>query len=199
MANTGSLGRLNERPSEELEVGKTKLWVYDDAVQEIQRKGIVLPSSAVAGFHGEMPQDITSLDDNDLGDLLSKTSEYCGYVEAELAKAKTALNSATARLEFVKAKVRLQVKANATGRLTNSDKNDLVTTDVDVVHAASVALYHEAIYDLTKTTCNRAQRNWETISRRITQRGQEVERMRRETNVAGVPAHASRTFRRPGT
>lgn len=198
MANTGSLGRLSDRPAEDMETGKRLLWVYDDAVQAVGAKGISLPLQPTAGFSGEMPHDITSLDDNDLGDMLSKMSDYCGYVESELAKAEAARNSAQSRLEFIRAKIRLNVKATAQGRLTNSDKNDIVTVDQDVVLATSQSLYHEAIYDLTKKTANRIQRNWETISRRITQRGQEVERMRRESNVAGVPSQAARTFRRPG-
>jgi len=198
MPNTGSLGRLDERAQEDLDIGKNKLWVYDDAVQVVSGKGIAARGKPSNGFAGEMPKDLTGLDDDELGDLLSNMSEYCGYIEEELSLAEAARNSAQAQVEFVKAKVRLQVKATASGRMTERDKNDLVTVDPTVVEATSKSLYHEAIYDLTKKTLNRCQRNWDTISRRITQRGQQIERMKRESNVGGVPIIQSRQYRRPG-
>jgi hypothetical protein len=69
-------------------------------------------------------------------------------------------------------------------------------TDPRVVDAQSKALYYEAIYRLTKAAMKNAQRNWDTISRRITQRGQAIERMKREQNVGSIPVQA-RAFRRP--
>jgi hypothetical protein len=73
----------------------------------------------------------------------------------------------------------------------------MVITDPRFNEAKSRVLYTEAVYKLTKTIRDKAQRNWETISRRITQRGQEIDRMKRESNVAGVPIMAGRAFRRP--
>jgi hypothetical protein len=144
-----------------------------------------------------MPPDITALDDGMLGQLLNDTSQWCSYLDFQLAQADASRKDAEATLDFVKARIRIAIKTNEEGKkFTVSDKNDIMTTDPRVIQAFSRSLYCDAVYQLTKAIRDKAQRNWETISRRITQRGQEVERMRRESNVAGVPAAAGRTFRR---
>jgi hypothetical protein len=151
-----------------------------------------------------MPQDLTELGDDELGDLLNNLSQYCGYAEYQLALASVARDEAEARLDYISARVRIGIKANhaelraeGEGKLTEKDKNDLVETEPRVVAARSESLYADASYHLIKVIRDKTQRDWETVSRRITQRGQEVERMRREANVSHVPT-AARTFRRPG-
>jgi len=197
---SGSLGTIEARPPEELDTGAKRLDVYQDALTQVQSRGIIAPSLPTSGYRGEMPQDITSLDDNDLGDLLNNLSQYTGYVESELAQAQAKLDSAKAQFDFTYARVRIGVKMSMEGRLTDRDKTDLVVTDPRVVEAQARVLYSESVYRLTRTIREQAQRNWETVSRRITQRGQEVERMKREHNVAGItgPPQTGRFFRRPG-
>jgi hypothetical protein len=195
---SGSLGLL---PPEELDTGSKRLDTYQDALAQVQSRGIMAPSLPGSGYRGEMPQDLTGLDDNDLGDLLNNLSQYTGYVESELSHAQTKLDSAKAQFEFCYARVRIGVKAASEGRVTDRDKTDLVITDPRVVESQAKVLFAEGIYRLTRTIRDQAQRNWETVSRRITQRGQEVERMKREHNIAGVqgPPQTGRFFRRPNT
>lgn len=196
---SGSLGPINidVQTLEELNTGAKRLDTYQDALLQVQSRGIIAPTLPTSGYRGEMPQDLTSLDDDDLGDLLNNLSQYTGYVESELAQAQTKLDSAKAQFDFTYAKVRIGVKAAAEGRLTDRDKTDLVITDPRVVEAQASALYAEGIYRLTRTIREQAQRNWETVSRRITQRGQEVERMKRDHNVAGIQAPQGRFYKRP--
>ena len=192
-------GTLELRPPEELDTGAKRLDVYQDALTQVQSRGIIAPTLPSSGYRGEMPQDLTSLDDDDLGDLLNNLSQYTGYVESELAQAQAKLDSAKAQFDFTYARVRIGVKSSAEGRITDRDKTDLVITDPRVVEAQARVLYSESIYRLTKTIRDQAQRNWETASRRITQRGQEVERMKREHNVGGIqaPHQQGRFFKRP--
>jgi hypothetical protein len=197
MAQHGTLGRIEMRPPVDPDEGKMKLDVYNDALAHIQSQGLSLPTLPTNGYRGTMPQDITSLDDDELGDLLNNLAQYCGYVESELAGAQTKLDTAKAQYEFIYARVRVGIKATAEVKMTDRDRTDLVVTDPRVLEAHTKMLYSEAAYRLIRNIREQAQRNWETVSRRITQRGQEIERMRRENNVAGVPTQG-RTFKRPG-
>lgn len=197
MAQHGTLGKLDMRPPEDPETGASQLDVHNDALAHVQSKGIQMPALPSNGFQGVMPIDLTSLDDDELGDLLNNLSQYCGYIDVELSVAQIKLETAKAQYDFIYARVRVGVKANTEGKMTDRDRTDLVVTDPRVVRAQAAMLYAEATYRLTKNIRDQVQRNWDTVSRRITQRGQEIERMRRETNVAGVPAQG-RTFVRPG-
>jgi hypothetical protein len=192
------LGFIDIREPEDLDVGTKKLSVSFDAMNEVMAKGLMMP--ALPDYKGDMPPDLTALDDNQLGGLLGKIAEYCGYVEAELAKAEVRSMDAQGVLEFTQANIRLKIKSykDSDVKLTTKDKDDLVCTDPRVVEAKSRAQYAEAIHILTKTILKRAERNWDTVSRRITQRGQDVERMKRETNIGNIqmPSASSRSFTR---
>lgn len=196
---SGSLGPIGFGPPEDVDEGARALDVYQDAMAHVQSRGINSPVLPASGYRGEMPQDLTSLDDDELGDLLNNLSQFTGYVESELAQAQAKLDSAKAQYEYIYAGTRLKVKAGSEGRLTDRDKTDLVVTHPSVRDAQAKVLYAESIYRLTRTIREQAQRNWETASRRITQRGQEVERMKREHSVAGIQMPQGRSFRRPGT
>lgn len=194
-----TLPKLNLLPPEDIEVGQNRLTTaVTDAQNSLLQKGLT-PVTAPSGYKGEMPHDLTSLDDDDLGDILNNLSAWCAYVDYELAQASSQRDAANAALETCMARIRLAYKTDEEGRkLTVQEKSDLVLNDPRVNVAQSKALYYETLYTLTRVYRETAQRNWETVSRRITQRGQEVDRMKRQSNVAGVPASATRAFRRPG-
>jgi hypothetical protein len=190
-----SLGRVDFQPPEDINLGTKQLEVLQDALRTVTGSGLVFPD-APQGYTGDMPRDLTTLDDGKLGDLLNSLSAWCSFADSELAKADAARSEAKARLEFVRSRIRLMIKMDPEQKkLTNPDKDDIVTTDPRVVAATGRSLYCEAVYTLTRAIRERAQRNWETVSRRITQRGQEVDRMRREGNVGNTPT-SSRAFRR---
>lgn len=189
-----TLGRIDLMQPEDLDSGQQKLGMFGAAIQEMTNRGLIFPAHP-GQYTGQMPPDLTSLTDEQLGNYLNMSGAWCAYVEAELAKAAAAKDCATSELEFVKARVRIAIRATDDKRLTAKDKDDLVATDPRVVSAISKALYTDAIHVMTRALKEKAQRDWETISRRITQRGQEVERMRRQVNVEGIPLQG-RSFRR---
>ena len=199
MPQHGALGKMDLRPPVDPEAGLAQLDVYKDALAHVQSRGISLPSLPLNGYRGEMPQDLTALDDDELGDLLNNLSQYCGYVENELSISQSKLDTAKAQFDFTYARVRVGVKASIEEKpkLTDRDRTDLVVTEPRVNAAEAKVIYEETVYRLIRTHRDQTQRNWDTVSRRITQRGQEVERMRREGTVAGVPV-SGRTFKRPG-
>jgi hypothetical protein len=193
----GALGRLNLMSPETMENISARLNVYPDVLRAIQGMGIALPETPSNGYKGEMPPDITALDDEKLGILLSNLSTWCGYVEGKLAEAKVLMDSASLELEKTQAQIRVNLKSDQNGKkLTNPERDDITNSNPKIVELASKALFTEAVYNMTKVVLNNAQRNWDTASRRITQRGQQIERMKREDNVAGIPTNPSR-FRRP--
>jgi hypothetical protein len=197
LAQHGTLGKIDIRQLVDAEVGIQKLDIYNDALTHVQSRGLAVPSLPVSGYKGEMPQDITSLDDDKLGDLLNNLSQYCGFIDVELSAAQTKLDVAKAQYEFLYSRVRVGVKATIEGKMTDKDRSDLVITDPRIHDSQCKLLYSEAVYRLIRNIRDQVQRSWDTVSRRITQRGQDIDRMKRESNVAGVPSHG-RTFHRPG-
>ncbi len=145
-----------------------------------------------------LPENLTSLDDNQLGYQLSVFAQWVGYIDYHLANVDGERQQANAFLTFVQARVRLAIKAKGgEKKLTTKDKDDVTETNPEVIDAMQKQMFWESSYRLTKAVRDSVHLGWETISRRITQRGQEIERMRRESNVAGVPVAAT-AFRRRG-
>lgn len=146
-----------------------------------------------------LPPDLTNLRDDQLGDLLNCYGQWAAYIDYRLACVDGERQSAESYLLYIQARIRIEIKAKAgTEKRTVQDKNDIMETNQKVIEAKNKSLFWEATYRLTKSVRDGVQLAWETVSRRITQRGQEVDRMRRETNVAGTTAAPARTFRRLG-
>lgn len=197
--NQPTLGRLDVRPPEDMTVGVQKMNVFQDALNSVLAKGIVEPRPS-GDYRGQMPEQITLLDDEKLGDLLNNISQWCGFLEIEVSKASAMRDQSEAQLDFVRSRLRIGLRFDSDGKkLAVKDKDDMVEVDPRVVDANAKFLYDNTVYSLTKVLRDKSQRDWETVSRRITQRGQSIDRSRREGNVSGMasPAQLSRTFRRP--
>jgi hypothetical protein len=194
----GVLGRLDLLPPEDIEnIEESFDTVNHDAMKEVYKRGI-LTGAGPRGQEVVMPNSLSSLDDEQLGDLLNQVSAWCGFLEVELGKAESNYRSAQRKLNSMKARIRITLKIDEEGKkLTGPDKDDRVGCDPRVSGADREELFHYTIYRITKAARDQAQMNWETVSRRITIRGQEVQRMKRESNVAGVPTHGRTFNRRP--
>jgi hypothetical protein len=194
----GTLGRLDLLPPEDLDNIETSLSsAVSDAMAEIQRKGIS-GAAPPRGFKGDLPDDLSSLDDEKVGNLLNNLSRWCGYLDVELSKAAALKKESEVHLAKIMARCRLTLKVDEEGKkLTGPDKDDRVEADPRVVEASRREVYHFTLYSVLKGIRDEAQKNWETVSRRITQRGQEVNRMRREVSVAGTPTMGRTFVRRP--
>lgn len=156
--------------------------------------GIPIPPKP-AGQIADLPRDVTSLNDDQLGNLMAAYSQWITYIDYQLAIADGQREAAETYLTYIQARVRIEIKSRqGSEKRTVQDKNDIMETNDKVVAAKEKYVFWESTYRLTKSLRDSAQLAWDTVSRRITQRGQEVDRTRRESNVAGVPA-AARTFR----
>lgn len=196
----GTLGRLDLLPSENFETIRTKLSVFGEAMESLAKQGLTSVGPPVSGYRGEMPKELSSLDDERLGDLLNEASSLCAWLDEMYGQALAQHREADEILNSARADVRIKLKVDEDGKkMTVSDKNDRVENDPNVVEARRRELFYFVRVTVLRNARETAQKKWDTVSRHITIRGQEVERLRRGEAVAGAPLRASRpggAFRR---
>lgn len=180
--------------SEALDASIRSLNVVNNVVQALMQRGLT-PPGRPEGFNGELPPNISHLDDGALGELLGKMSEYGGFVEAVLAEAAVNKEQAEEIFNQTRAGLMVDLMGAPRGKMNAEEKSSYVDCDPRTVQARSNFLYWKTYHTLTKVVVDRVQRNWDTVSRRITQRGQEVDRMVRGNSMNGRPTH-NLTFRR---
>jgi hypothetical protein len=188
------MSQFQMRPEITLEEG---LEMYHSKTQAayaaLSQKGYIQPNiptmSTNAGpqpYRGELPQDITTLSDEQLGVYMGLLSEWNAYVQFQLAEADVQLSQAKAALSLTEAKLRISYKTDEESKKrSNPERDDYVQADRRFVEADSNMRYCEAIWRYTKAIAFSAEQAFSAISRRITQRGQDIERNRREGSVTG--------------
>lgn len=197
MAHNGTLGPIGSLPVNDINEALAGLSVAAQVQQQFYSQGFAPPAAMTNGFKGDLPPDITSITDDQLGDLLNNMSQYLGFVEFKLAEAELSMTEAEAKKEFIRARIRLNLKSSGE-KMTDKTKNDIVETDRNVLTIEREVLYFTGYYDMLKVVRNNVQKNWETVSRRITQRGQAIERQMRGVNVGNMPVPNSRSAWSPG-
>jgi len=162
---------------EDLETGRLRLNITKDVLEDVSRRGIFF-QPATPPY--QLPP-LTQLDDDDLGDLLSTISTYCAFVDEELARASMEYEAAKSQEAFVRARVRIELRDHT--KLKADEARDQMEVDKRVVESRANTLYAKAMYEVVEVKAKNSQRDWDTVSRRITQRGQEIDRIRRGINV----------------
>lgn len=168
------------------------LAIFDQRLMEAQEKlktaGFYMAekpaynnNGVVTYYRGEMPHNITELSDAQLGWYLSMLSTWNSYVQTQLAEADINRTITREKLEFLEAKLNVALMNYKLGKksLTAAQTKSMVKSDRRYVDMVTTLDYYEAIYKAVKAVTEAAETNWWTISRRITQRGQELERDRR--------------------
>lgn len=186
------MSQLNMKPEIDLQEG---LDIYqakmDAAITALGQKGFGPPNMpqymTQAGqmyYRGELPSDLTSLNDDQLGTYMGLLSEWNAYVQFQLAEADSQLTHAKAQLVLVEAKLRLSYQRDSNDKKrSNPERDDYVGSDRRYVEANGNLLYREGIWRYTKAIAFSAEQAFSAVSRRITQRGQEVERDRRNGGI----------------
>lgn len=190
-----SVGSLNLMAPAEMDWGLRQLEVANLALADVARRGFVFQQQPQSQYQGSLPSNIIQVDDNALGDILNAVTSWLGFAQLELAKARAARNESEAKMNFIKARIRLAIKATADKKHSNPEMDDIVTADSRYIEAQRNYLYCEAVHDYTRQLVESGQRDWDTVSRRITQRGQDVERMIRGQGAGSIPV-AQSAFRR---
>lgn len=177
------------------------------ALSTLAGKGFAMPNppqyQTAAGmqpYRGELPSRITDLSDHELGHYMGLLSEWNGYVQTQLAEADMMLLEAKATLELVEAKLRIAYQKDPDGskKRSNPERDDYVRQDRRYVEAQSNTIYWETIFRYVKAIAFAAENAFATVSRRITQRGQEIDRMNRTGNATGHNNISGPVFGRRG-
>lgn len=188
-----TLGQVRIADPMDLETGLKQFDVAMDVERAVLEKGYSLNFSVPEGFAGFLPSSITALDDNELGELLNKLGAWIAHVHSDLVSAETKMMIAKEQLEFIQSQIRIAVRVQE-GKMTAQDKTDQMNTNPKVVEAKARYIYCYSFYEYIKVIKEKGMKDWETVSRRITQRGQGIERSRRSENVQ-LP-NLGRTFKR---
>lgn len=156
--------------------------------------GTATPPSvqSVAGptpYTGHIPSNLPELNDTELGHQMGLLSEWNNYVQQKLAETSVQLMKAKAILEHIEAHLRIayQVDDNDKKR-SNPERDDYMICDNRFVDAKSSVIYWDSLYISIRAVANSAEQAFSAVSRRITQRGQEIDRGNR---VGGTTGHTN--------
>lgn len=148
---------------------------------QIQTTGGIMP------YQGTIPTNLPQLSDNELGYYMGVLTEWNAYVQDQLAQANVQYAKAKAILEHVEAKLRIAYARDEDDKKrSNPERDDHMKTDRRYVEANSNLIYWETLYTHIKAIANSADQAFTAVSRRITQRGQEIDRGNRGGSVANI-------------
>lgn len=175
---------------EDIAVGLARLDRSAAAQKTLAEKGFVTNSKPTeAGLRAI--KNLTSLSQDQLAGLLQQISDWQGYVEEQLAVAKSELNIAQSKLDFALSRTRLEIKQITTSKMTVSDLNDAVNCNPTVVQLTSDRDYAQYLRDVMQGAAKSSATQWDTVSRRISQLMAESERGGRMNVVQRTPVPAS--------
>lgn len=165
------------------------------ALQLLHSKGFTQPVPPVyqtqAGTHpyqGSIPTNLPDLNDDQLGSYMGLLTEWNGYVQYQLAEADVQYSKVKAILEHVEAKLRIAFGRDEDDKKrSNPERDDYMKSDRRYLEANSNVIYWETLYTHIKAIANSAEQAFAAVSRRITQRGQEIDRGNRGGTVQNIP------------
>jgi hypothetical protein len=137
-------------------------------------------------YQGNIPTNLPEMSDNELGYYMGLLSEWNNYVQQQLAESSVNFTKSKAVLEHVEANLRIayQVDENDKKR-SNPERDDYMTSDRRYVEAKSNVIYWDTLYTSIRAVANSAEQAFSAVSRRITQRGQEIDRTNRVSGTTG--------------
>lgn len=178
-----------------LDDGMNAYRIRDAALLEFQKRGFPMPvapvfqqGSTVTPYQGEIPNDLTVLSDQQLGHYMSMLSLWINYVGIQMALARMEKTIAKHQLEFTEATIRLSYKRDDEGKKrTSQEREDMMRCDRRFIEANRSFVYLEAFAALIEVVHKSAEQNFNAVSRRITQRGQDQDRGHRGHAVNSTP------------
>jgi hypothetical protein len=140
-------------------------------------------------YQGHIPANLPELDDTQLGHQIGLLSEWNSYVQQRLAETSVQLAKSKSILEHVEAQLRIayQMDDNDKKR-SNPERDDYMTVDSRFVQAKSDWLYWDTLHTAIRAIANSAEQAFAAVSRRITQRGQTIDR---ENRVGATTGHTN--------
>ncbi len=169
-------------------------------LEEYSKRGMPMPqvpmwqavNSAPVAYQGDIPHDLTVLSDQQLGHYMSMLSLWINYVGIQMALARMERTISRHQLEFTEATIRLSYKRDEEGKKrTSQERDDMVRCDRRFVEANRTYVFLDSFATLIEVVYKSAEQNFNAVSRRITQRGQDTDRGNRGQHVNNLPSGAS--------
>lgn len=171
---------------------------YEEALAELEGQGISIslepPKAQFADglYRGDLPANLSDLDLQDLGDLLSVTTIWSSYVSGLMALSGALKVSLEKALRAAKASARMRF---AESDMKKYEVDDEIALDIRVCELDRDCLKNEVRYILlSKSVCPSAEAAFAAVSREISRRDQENHQGQRSGNV-GRRKVGSRTRR----
>lgn len=166
--------------------------IHTQVMDQYQRGGFSIPHAPqqlldgqVHPYRGEIPENVSDLSDDQLAQYMNMLSLWLEYVGTQQTLADMSHKEAEAQLDFAESTIRLTYKTDTEGKKrTAQERDDMVKTDIRYIKCRSTALYMETYLALVSNRYRAASQHYKVISRRITQRGQEIERGNRNEGAA---------------
>lgn len=196
--------RRGRRSTHDVDVGITMdqaLEEYDIGNQvqrELEGKGIVLPERPkIRGkdYDGTLPPNLMEISDFDVGELLTKTTEWAEYISGCLAWMEAAEIEAKDRVETVKAFIRKRLleereRMKEKGEAISSDDkkykdDDEVRTNPQFVEENANYLRYQCLKIITKRAYEAAEKNRVAVSNAIRLREESGKREGRRASATG--------------
>jgi hypothetical protein len=128
---------------------------------------------------------------------MSLLSLWINYVGVQMAVARMERTISRHQLEFTEATIRLSYKRDEEGKKrTTQERDDMVRCDRRFIEANRTHVYLESFASLIEVVYKSAEQNFNAISRRITQRGQDHDRSNRGQHVNNIPNGGAPLFPR---
>ncbi len=161
------------------------------AIDALKSKGFGVPNppmmqtdAGLLPYQGHIPTNLPELSDTQLGHYMGLLSEWNNYVQTQLAEASVQLAKAKAILEHVEAKLRIAYGVDENDKKrTVQERDDFKTSDRRFIAASSDVIYWDTLYTSIRAIANSADQAFSAVSRRITQRGQEIDRNNRNNTT----------------
>lgn len=171
--------------------------IQKQVMEQYERGGFPIPNapqqmlpgqSRSTPYRGEIPENLAELSDDQLTQYMNMLSLWLEFVGHQQTLADMSHKEAMAQLNFAEATIRLTYKMDEEGKKrTAQERDDMVQTDIRYINCRSTELYFDSYLALVANRYRAASQHYKVVSRRITQRGQEIERGNR--NEAGAHAH----------
>lgn len=166
--------------------------IREAVLEEYQKRGFPMPPVPVrtdsygraTPYQGEMPNDLTILSDQELGQYMSLLSLWINFVGTQMAVARLERTIAKNQLEFTEATIRLSYRLDENNKKrTGPERDDMVHCDRRFIEANRTFIFLDSFASLVEVVYKSAEQNFNAVSRRITQRGQDSDRGDRGHNV----------------
>lgn len=200
----------NFNPSNEISL-EEGIRLYEERAQQaialLHQKGFgqrvppqIQTNSGMMPYQGTLPTNLPELTDDQLGYYMGVLTEWNAYVQDQLAQANVQYAKAKAIIEHVEAKLRIAyARDEEDKKRSNPERDDFMKADRRYLESNSNLIYWETLYTHIKAIANSADQAFSAVSRRITQRGQEIDRGNRGNTVANIGHGAPMFGRRSNT